>query len=62
VRESTSSRALATQNLADNQYRAVPQWISVNADALEATINRIPNRDEMDHSINEQLIVEFYSR
>jgi len=62
VREATSSRALATQNLADNQFRAVPQWLTVNADALEATINRVPNRDEMEHSINEQLIVEFYSR
>ena len=39
-----------------------PQWLTVNADALEATINRVPNRDEMEHSINEQLIVEFYSR
>ncbi|MBC2603299.1 30S ribosomal protein S4 [Puniceicoccus vermicola] len=62
VREATSSRALATQNLADNQFRAVPQWITVNADLLEATTNRVPTRDEMDHSVNEQLIVEFYSR
>jgi len=62
VREATSSRALATQNLADNQFRPVPQWLTANADALEATVNRVPNRDEMDHMINEQLIVEFYSR
>ena len=62
MREATSSRALATQNLADSQFRAVPQWLTVNADALEATVNRVPNRDEMEHSINEQLIVEFYSR
>jgi len=62
VREATSSRALATQNLADSQYRTVPQWITVNADQLEAVINREPTREEMDHSVNEQLIVEFYSR
>jgi len=62
VREGTSSRALATQNLADSQYRAVPQWITVNADQLEGIINREPTREEMDHSVNEQLIVEFYSR
>ena len=62
VREATSSRALATQNLADSQFRPVPQWLTANADALEATVNRVPNRDEMDHMINEQLIVEFYSR
>jgi small subunit ribosomal protein S4 len=62
VREASSSRALATLNLADSQYRTVPQWINVNADALEAVINRMPTREEMDSSINEQLIVEFYSR
>jgi len=62
VREATSSRALATQNLADSQYRAVPQWLTVNADQLEATVNREPTREEMEHSVNEQLIVEFYSR
>ena len=62
VREAASSRSLATQNLADNQYRAVPAWLAVNSDTLEVTVNREPTRDEMDHAVNEQLIVEFYSR
>lgn len=62
VRENPSSRALATQNLADSQYRPVPDWITVNADVLEGTVNRLPEREEMESSINEQLIVEFYSR
>ena len=62
VRENASSRGLATQNLADSQYRAVPAWMTVNADALELSVTREPARDEMESAINEQLIVEFYSR
>lgn len=62
VREKTSSRQLATRGLEENQYRTAPAWLSMNADALRATVNRLPIRDEMEQGINEQLIVEFYSR
>ncbi|MGF1530634.1 MAG: 30S ribosomal protein S4 [Puniceicoccaceae bacterium] len=62
VRDNSSSRSLATQYLSDNQYRATPPWLSVNSDLLEATANREPSRDEIDAPVNEQLIVEFYSR
>lgn len=58
----TSSRQLATRNLEETQYRPVPGWITVNADALRVSVTRLPNRDEMESAINEQLIVEFYSR
>lgn len=62
VRDASSSRSLATQNLADNQYRSVPPWMAVNADLMEIVVNRDPARDEIDAPVNEQLIVEFYSR
>ncbi len=62
VRDASSSRSLATQNLADNQYRSVPPWMAVNEDLMEIIVNRDPARDEIDAPVNEQLIVEFYSR
>jgi small subunit ribosomal protein S4 len=62
VREKASSRQLATQNLEDSQYRTVTPWLVVNADTLQSTVNRVPERDEIDANINEQLIVEYYSR
>jgi len=62
VKERSSSRQLGTRNLEDNQYRPVPAWLSVNADSLKAVVSRLPNTDELDTSINTQLIVEFYSR
>jgi small subunit ribosomal protein S4 len=62
VRDRSSSRQLGTRNVEDNQYRPVPPWLTLNADTLKVNVSRLPNRDESDTSINEQLIVEFYSR
>jgi len=57
-----SSRQLATQSLTESTYRTVPAWLSLNEDTLSAVVNRLPLREEMETIINEQLIVEFYSR
>lgn len=62
VREKTSSRQLATRNLEDAQYRPSPEWVNVNPDSLQGTVMRLPDPEELDQSINVQLIVEFYSR
>ena len=45
-----------------NSARPVPTWIDVNRDELSAKIISLPNRDQIDAPVEEQLIVEFYSR
>jgi len=40
----------------------VPSWMKVNRKKLEITISGVPTRDEAEPEINEQLIVEYYSR
>lgn len=62
VRAAAPSRQLVTKNLEENRGRAVPGWLAVNTEALKAVVNRLPTREEMVPEINEQLIVEFYSR
>lgn len=62
VKESTSSRQLATRALEDTRIRNVPLWITRNDDALTATVTREPTADDIETGINVQLIVEFYSR
>jgi small subunit ribosomal protein S4 len=37
-------------------------WLEVDKDKLEATVSRVPERDDIDPIVNEQLIVELYSR
>ncbi|MDB6114895.1 MAG: rpsD [Lacunisphaera sp.] len=57
-----SSRQLATRAIEENRARVVPAWLTRNDEALKGTATRLPTRDEMEPSINEQLIVEYYSR
>ncbi|BDU49549.1 30S ribosomal protein S4 [Haliovirga abyssi] len=40
----------------------VPSWLDFNAEKLEGKLVQLPKRDAIDYEINEQLIVEFYSR
>ena len=62
VREKTSSRQVATRNLDGSQYNNTPPWLEVKADSLQGTVTRLPQPDELEQSINVQLVVEFYSR
>jgi small subunit ribosomal protein S4 len=62
VREKTSSRQVATRNLDGSQYNNTPPWLDVKADSLHGTVTRLPQADELEQSINIQLVVEFYSR
>lgn len=62
IKNTPTSRQLAQRNIEENRSRNVPGWLTLNAEAFKAVINRLPTRDEMEPGINEQLIVEFYSR
>jgi small subunit ribosomal protein S4 len=42
--------------------RQVPEWLTLDAAALRGSVTRLPERHEMEQQIEEQLIVEFYSR
>ena len=40
----------------------LPSWVSVDATKLEGTFKHVPDRAELYSDINEQLVVEFYSK
>lgn len=45
-----------------NDGRPVPQWLDVNKESFEAKVVNLPAREEIDAPVQEQLIVEFYSK
>jgi small subunit ribosomal protein S4 len=45
-----------------NSARPVPQWIDINRDQLTAKVIALPTRDQIEAPVDEQLIVEFYSK
>ncbi len=44
------------------QKKSVPRWLELDAAGLRGRVLSAPGRDDIDTSINEQLVVEFYSR
>ena len=45
-----------------NSAKPVPEWISVNREQLTAKVINLPTREQIEAPVDEQLIVEFYSR
>ncbi|MGB0384054.1 MAG: 30S ribosomal protein S4 [Ardenticatenaceae bacterium] len=43
-------------------HKAVPVWLSLNEAELSGQVSALPSRTEIDTHVNEQLIVEYYSR
>jgi len=62
VRESHKTREpfkVAKETLRSHQ---APEWVSVDAANLGGTVSDLPRRDQMPLDLNEQLVVEYYSR
>ena len=45
-----------------NSAKPVPQWIDVDRDKLTAKVISLPTREQIEAPVDEQLIVEYYSR
>ncbi len=45
-----------------NSARPVPAWLEVNRDNFEVKVTVLPERDQIEVPVEEQLIVEFYSK
>ena len=48
--------------LREGATRALPKWVELNADALEGRVVALPEREDIDSSFSENLVVEYYSK
>lgn len=62
IKENAKSKSLAMRGLELTQIINVPDWLLVDKDKLSGSVARIPTRDEINPIVNEQLVVELYSR
>ena len=44
------------------ETRLSPSWLEVDRENLSATMKALPIREELDYEVNEQLVVELYSK
>jgi len=62
VKADTKSRELATRGLEMSESRELPVWLSLDAGNFSGQSVRIPTRDEIAPIVDEQLVVELYSK
>ena len=62
VRDKSKTSLVMKASVEFAQTRSIPAWVSVDRDALRATVQALPTREQLTQPINEQLIVELYSK
>jgi small subunit ribosomal protein S4 len=62
IREKAKKQARVQNSLALAEQHGFPEWVEVDAKAMSGTFKRIPERADLPAEINEQLIVELYSK
>ncbi|MDH4317264.1 MAG: 30S ribosomal protein S4 [Desulfobulbaceae bacterium] len=62
LKEKSRSNSLIVENLENAARKGIPSWLEFDKANFQATIKAIPSRDEITIPIQEQLIVELYSK
>jgi len=62
VAEKSRSSAKFKALLEDNGSAVTPKWLEREKDSFEGKVVALPSREDIDYEVEEQLIVELYSR
>jgi small subunit ribosomal protein S4 len=62
VRTASRDKVVFKEMALDLEHRAVPDWLSRDDITMSGRVMGQPEREDIDVTINEQLIVEYYSR
>lgn len=62
LKERSRDKVRVQSGQAGVERRGVPEWLELDKETLTGTVKTLPNREEITLPIQEQLIVEFYSR
>ena len=62
IRDRSKKLTVIQSSLESRKGQSTPEWLELNADQLHGRVLSIPTRDSIPVPINEQLIVELYSK
>jgi small subunit ribosomal protein S4 len=62
VRESAKQLPVIVAAIEYTSHQPSPNWLEVNRETLTGRVTSIPKRDDINLPVNEQLIVELYSK
>lgn len=62
VMERHQTNPFVEESVGRARIRTTPQWLELNPDKPAGRVVSLPSRGEIDTQVNEQLVVEFYSK
>lgn len=62
IREKSKKNLSVVSSMEAATSRIIPEWLTLDKAAVKGTVNMLPGREQLPQSVNEQLIVELYSR
>lgn len=62
IRDKSKAQVRILESLSLSEQIGFPSWVEVDVKKLEGVFKSIPDRAELSNDINEQLVVEFYSK
>lgn len=62
IKQSSREMPEIVDSMAKSEHRGIPAWVEVDAANFRGKVLHIPSRDEMQLPVQEQLIVELYSK
>ncbi len=62
LKDASKKLTVIEENLAKIEHRGLPSWVEMDTGSLKGRVTHYPSRDEIDLPVQEQLIVELYSK
>jgi small subunit ribosomal protein S4 len=62
LREKSKKLSTIEENISKMEHRGLPSWVEMDVSSLTGKILNYPSREEIDLPVQEQLIVELYSK
>jgi len=62
VRQRSQKNSFILHALEEVKGRGVPEWLAFDAEGMSATVGSVPTRQQINLPVQEQLIVELYSK
>ena len=62
VKERSRSIERIERAMESVQQRGIPEWLELDQDRMQVIVKTLPTRDQVPESIEEQLVVELYSK
>ena len=62
VKERSRGIARIETAMAAAQQKGIPEWLEIDRDKMQVAVKALPTRDQVPESIDEQLVVELYSK